>query len=629
MAVTEPAPAPAPRDLAVKLADHAVTAARAYGRSDLATRLSDLRERAADPTVRVLVVGEFKQGKSSLVNVLVGFDVCPVDDDVATAVPTAIRYADQPSAVAIVRRDGANASEPTATAVTEVIRFDALPEWVCENGENVAAADVQLVDLAVPAASLRDGLVLVDLPGVGGLGSLHGALTLAALPAADAVAFVSDAAQGLTATELEFLEDVAARCPLVALVESKIDIHPSWRQVVDADTVDAVDAGPHTVGPFAVSSVLAEKAVESGDAALAVESGFGPLSAWLRDDVAAGSARRQALLIADVVGEVTEQLTQPFEAERAALAVPVDTSDLDARLTGAQAEVTRLRGAAGRWQQVMADNFSDLSGDLDHDLRTRIRDVVHAAEQALDTMDPAKAWDAYEPQLRREVAGLAGDHYATLDTRVTATAHAVAQVFTEDAATLDTLVREAYGTEDAPVLPAEGDTTVELKSQKTGLANQALTMLRSSYGSAAMIGFLGTAIGFPLAAPAALAVGLAIGARGMRQEVERQLAQRRAQAKAAVRQYVDEVSFVVGKDSRDRIRLSQRHLRDFFGARADELLRSAATALQAAQDATATATTGREERLRDVEAELARLAWLAQSAADVRTALQGESGATA
>ena len=41
----------------------------------------------------MLIVGEFKQGKSSLVNALLNATVCPVDDDIATAVPTSVRCA--------------------------------------------------------------------------------------------------------------------------------------------------------------------------------------------------------------------------------------------------------------------------------------------------------------------------------------------------------------------------------------------------------------------------------------------------------------------------------------------------------------------------------------------------------
>jgi len=79
---------------AVALVDLALKATTAYKRPDLARRLQQTRQRLSDPNVRVLIVGEFKQGKSQLLNALVNAPVCPVDDDIATAVPTVVRYAE-------------------------------------------------------------------------------------------------------------------------------------------------------------------------------------------------------------------------------------------------------------------------------------------------------------------------------------------------------------------------------------------------------------------------------------------------------------------------------------------------------------------------------------------------------
>src|SRR6188508_349957 len=84
---------------AVDLADKA---AAAYDRPDLAKRLRSATKRLSEPSTTVLVVGEFKQGKSTLVNALLNAPVCPVDDDIATAVPTVVRHSDTVQA-ALVR----------------------------------------------------------------------------------------------------------------------------------------------------------------------------------------------------------------------------------------------------------------------------------------------------------------------------------------------------------------------------------------------------------------------------------------------------------------------------------------------------------------------------------------------
>ncbi len=184
---------------ALETVDLALQAAKAYQRPDLAARLQQARRGLIDPTVRVLVVGEFKQGKSQLVNALVNAPVCPVDDDIATAVPTAVRYAETPEVVLV--REGGTEDEPP---VTLSVPMDQLAEHVSEAGNPGNRERLQYAEVGIPRKLLRQGLVLVDTPGVGGLGSAHGASTMAALPSADAVMLVSDASQSYTEPEFGF-----------------------------------------------------------------------------------------------------------------------------------------------------------------------------------------------------------------------------------------------------------------------------------------------------------------------------------------------------------------------------------------------------------------------------------------
>ena len=605
------------REAAAKLAEHGMEAADAYGRPDLAARLRDLRRLTAEPTVRVLVAGEFKQGKSSLVNALAGTDVCPIDDDVATSVATAVRYAEAPEAFAVFAREDGN---PERRAIDAT----ALPSWVTETGEDAATEGLQLVEVGVPADPLRGGLVLVDLPGAGGLGSFHGAATLAALRHAQGVLFVSDAVQELTATERDFLAAVATRCPTVALVKSKVDIHPAWRRILERDRGHAADLASLVTG---VSAELAAKGRESEDEELVAESGVPELTTWLRDDVLGRAGNRLAATVAVEVGGVCEQLRAPFDAERAALEDGANRAELEARLEAARADADRLRAAASRWQQVLGDAFTDIGSDTDHELRAGVRDLVRRNEEAIDGFDPAKAWEEYEPVLRREMATLIADHYAAVHDRVTDAAQRVTEVFEEDAAAIDQVMQALSS---SPQDPAAAASAPELALpadlaavKRLGFGGQAFALARGAYGPALMLGFLGGIAGLTLAAPALLAVGLVAGGKGLRTEKQRRLAARQAQAKAAARKFVDEVVFEINKDSRDEVRRAQRTLRDHFTARANELVLSANASLKAAQDATGGDAQARERRRHDIDAELKRIEWLTDIAIRTGTAVQG------
>jgi GTPase Era involved in 16S rRNA processing len=205
------------------------------GRADLLQRMRARQAVLADPAVTVMVVGEYKQGKSSLINALLSAPVCPVDDDVATAVPTVIRFSEQARAAV------AGGDDPYEAVWTEV-PIDEARRTVLDGGPAVAGRR-RVVEIGLPRRLLADGLVVVDTPGVGGIGSVHAAATASALPAADAILFVSDASQELTAPELEFLSATRRLCATSCLVLTKIDLYPEWRSMLEADQEHLARAG--------------------------------------------------------------------------------------------------------------------------------------------------------------------------------------------------------------------------------------------------------------------------------------------------------------------------------------------------------------------------------------------------
>ena len=179
--------------------------AASLGRDDLAQRLRIAIARLLRPTTIICVVGEFKQGKSSLVNAMLGEAICPVDDDLATSALTLIRFAPQEQVE--IRRRIADQD------VVEHTEIGKLGDWVSEAGNPGNAKGVERVDVMAPNDFLAEGVAIVDTPGMGSLGAGHAAATLSFLPFADALVFVSDASSELTAPEVEFLDRARELCP--------------------------------------------------------------------------------------------------------------------------------------------------------------------------------------------------------------------------------------------------------------------------------------------------------------------------------------------------------------------------------------------------------------------------------
>src|SRR6476646_2124072 len=149
-----------------------------------------------------------------------------------------------------------------------------------------AAGGRQVLRVAVTANSplLKGGLVFVDTPGVGGHGQPHLSATLGLLPDADAMLMISDASQEFTEPEMTFIRQAHEICPVAAIVATKTDLYPHWREIVAADQAHLQRAGlPLPVIP--ASSLLRSHALGTNDKELNEESNFPAIIKFLSDRV--------------------------------------------------------------------------------------------------------------------------------------------------------------------------------------------------------------------------------------------------------------------------------------------------------------------------------------------------------
>ncbi|TWF77642.1 dynamin family protein [Pseudonocardia hierapolitana] len=585
---------------AVELVDLALKATTAYERPDLGGRLLQTRKRLADPDVRVLIVGEFKQGKSQLVNALVNAPVCPVDDDVATAVPTVVKYAETTKAELVRESESADSAERTAVQATQ------LAQHVSEAGNPGNKALISYAEVGLPRKLLSGGLVLVDTPGVGGLGSAHGAATMSALPGADAVLLVSDAAQEYTAPELEFLDAAMKLCPNVACVLTKTDLYPHWRRIEELDRGHLRRAGVDAE-IFPVSSVLRLHAAKEQDTELMDESGFKPLVDYLLHKVVAQSDELDRRSTSHDVLSVAEQLSSGMKAELSILEDPQKVNALVEDLTKAKARADELKQRSSRWQITLNDGVADLQSDIGYDLRDRLRTIGREAEQLIDDSDPAEVWEQFSDWFHQQISSAASANFVWAAERARWLAAQVAEHF---AAGADIAMPELRFDDEG--IAGKVDALTKPEVEKLTRGGQLLKGMQGGYGGMLMFGMLGTLAGLPIFAGAP--AGVLLGIKAVRDEKKRMLQKRRSDAKNGVRKHIDEVTFQVGKDSTDMLRRTQRQLRDHFSALAEEMSTSIAASVQAAQNALKTNTSGREKRIKDLKAELARIDGMAQRA---------------
>lgn len=375
-------------DLVVAALEPLKQAARAIGVSGIDARADNVRRRVETGLLEVAVVGEFKRGKSSLINALIDEQLLPVDVLPLTTVPTVLERGER--ALEVCLEDG----RIEAHDVSEIAEF------VTEARNPHNHKRVDHVTLRLHAGLLDDGVRLVDTAGVGSVFEHGTRSTVAYLPRLDAAVLVTSADPPISEGEIAFLDDVLEHAVRLFVVLNKADYLTSDELArTVAFTEDVVrDKVPGWAGPVYPLSARPGVGDPKGLQAFRAD-----LARFLADERAAAvldSARRT---VARAVGELRTSL----QLERKAAALPVE--DLRRRTDSFMAAVDRLDKDAAQDASLLQTAVGRALGELDAFVARRVPELRRVVDektlntaQAYPDLGPAALLDA----LQRERAEL-------------------------------------------------------------------------------------------------------------------------------------------------------------------------------------------------------------------------------
>jgi len=453
---------------------------REFDRAEIADAVQGHARRPSSDKPTVVVVGETKRGKSSLVNALLGrTDLSPVDVEVATLVHITFRYAQTPAAQVFIRGQ----QEPVVVGVDEL--FD----WACEQGNPGNEKGVTAIEVGLATPMLRT-LTLIDTPGVGGLELGHGELTLQALASADAVLFVVDAGAPISKTELTFLTRAAERIDTVALVLTKIDAYPQWRQIQAADLeLLRVHVPQVAVLPNPVSNLNAERALLLGNGPEGRRerrlSGLTRIECVLSEYVA---NRAHLLWGANTLRFCLRAVTEMDQVARQQCAIAEGDPKLRSEMAAEQARLAKLSPSEAVWRAQLNAGIAQLKIDRSHELKKRL-------DQLKTNYDELASECGSDAELQQ----LAGQFMAAVDAATAQLGEETASKLVDDVVGVldviaeDTSLRESLGqlstdaVEDRPKL----DMKAQKGSSPADLYGQAMPAL----GISRLLSFLLPGVG--------------------------------------------------------------------------------------------------------------------------------------
>lgn len=277
-------------------------------------QLAGLREKLESQTFNLVVVGEFKRGKSSAVNALMGADLLPVGVVPLTTIATILAYGERTSAQ-VLFQNGKHLSIPPLE----------LQDYVTEKGNPHNAKAVAEVRLTYPSDWLRNGVRLVDTPGIGSVYRHNSDVTYGFLPKADAVLFMLSVDQPVGQAEYDFLKKVSEYAGKTFFLLNKADLlgADELKESVEFSTRVIAEALGKPAPVFPVSARQALEGQVQRDSNLLEQSRFPIFSAALSRFLMEQKGNALAVSIAKNLLRFVAQARFADELALASLATPL------------------------------------------------------------------------------------------------------------------------------------------------------------------------------------------------------------------------------------------------------------------------------------------------------------------
>ncbi len=335
----------------------------------IASAARAVTERVAHGRFYVACVGQFKRGKSTLVNALIGQRVLPAGVIPVTTVATVVRYGENLGARVCFQNAGWND-----------IQLSDIEDYASEERNPGNAKQVAALEIFVASPLLASGMCFVDTPGLGSIHAANTAATHAFIPHIDAAIVVIGADPPLSGDELQLVEAVGRDVRELVFVLNKADrTSDSERAAASAFARRALEVQLNRVVPTIFEVSALDQLEGRGDArdwtelVATLESLSRESGSWLVRQAAERGLRRTA-----------EQLRNVVQEERAALLRPVGESER--RISELRKTVDRIEQSLHELHHLFSAEQERLSKSFEerrklflHDEKKPVEDVFEDA----------------------------------------------------------------------------------------------------------------------------------------------------------------------------------------------------------------------------------------------------------
>ena len=336
--------------------------------------LGETRTKLEEEAFNLVVLGQFKRGKSTFINALLGENILPTAIVPLTSVVTILRYGPKLKVEVDYMNDR-----------VEQIDLTGLPAFITERENPQNKKGVKEVTVFYPSQYLKGGVRIIDTPGAGSIYSHNTEAAYAYLPYVDAGIFVVSVDPPLSKSEHQFLKDVREFVDKVFFVLNKVD------QVSDSDQKESLEftvrvieeeVGQGKVRIYPLSARWALEGKKAGDDLLLERSLLPEFERQLLDFLAREKGRVFLQSVVNNLLKLISDETISFQLEQEAIKLPL--KDLKTKIERFEQEMKGIEKDRENNQFLLKGHLSKILSELDEEISGFKREKSPALQRELE-----------------------------------------------------------------------------------------------------------------------------------------------------------------------------------------------------------------------------------------------------
>jgi hypothetical protein len=349
------------------------------------SELHDLIQKLRENQFYLVVLGQFKRGKTTLINTLLGKDLLPMGVLPLTSIVTFIRHGERPAA-----------DVTFLNGTSKTISLTELSDYVTESGNPENVKGVRRVDITYPSSFLERGVMLIDTPGIGSTILHNTQVTYEFIPHIDAAILIVSTDPPVTQAEYEFLDHVTDYVDKIFFVLNKIDyLSPPELNQTLAFTQDVlsehVKGNPPEVYPLSARLALHAKQVQ--DRSGLEKSGF----IKLEQDIERFVLNEKGAILLHAISKNAKRIisAEKFSLGLEAKAISTPIQELTNRIDKFNRQLKQVQREKEEYEYILTGEIGKTITFLESKLRKfedeesrSLRKLVRRVSQAKEEFDP-------------------------------------------------------------------------------------------------------------------------------------------------------------------------------------------------------------------------------------------------